>query len=165
MVNFMPDRVQISEELSSTLVEDFCERLLVIADLTFKRLNIPVMMAQQHIVRSLVHAKNFSDSRDFLSNGVCSIQAGEFQVFERPVGLFGLKLAFPPSEGEDVFHNLRIESFNQDPRSVFIENVATHTSALMPNQLDGLEKSMMGTYNFLKDKGLAFLARFDMAAR
>lgn len=164
-VNFMPDRLQISEEMGSSYPENYCERIAVLAELAFRKLQIPMLMAQQHIVRSVVRAKSFADSRDFLSQGVCKIEASAFQVFERPVGLFGLKLAFPPANGEDVFHNLRIESFNEDPRSIFIEDISTHTRAVTPGQLEDLTRSLMGTYNFLKDKALAFLAHFDMASR
>ncbi len=72
-----------------------------------------------------------------------------------------MKMIFPQLESEQDLHTVRIESFNQDPRCVFIEDVATFTEAVMPDNLDEIGANVKVTYNFVREKALAFLAAYD----
>ncbi|MFQ5507336.1 MAG: hypothetical protein ACE5F1_21430 [Planctomycetota bacterium] len=153
LINFMADRIQVREELTGAHIDDFCRRIEYLASISLAELSMPIL------------ATNFHDSREFLSGGVCGLHADAFEPFERPMGLFGMKMIFPVIDGEADFHTLRIESFNQDPRSVFIENVSTFTSAVMPDHLEEIGASMRRTYDFLRHKGLSFLATYDRSEK
>ena len=72
-----------------------------------------------------------------------------------------MKMIFPGTDNEPNMHTLRLESFNQDSRSVFLENVATFTNAVMPDNLDELAENMQQTYNFVRKNALEFLSRYD----
>ncbi len=161
MVNFLPDRIQLREEMTGTHVDDFRRRLEHVLRTAIEKLSLPILVARQYVVRSLISPRHYADSREFLGTGVCRLQNEQLQDFERPVGLFGFKMIFPVAEGENDYHTLRVESFNQDPRNVFLEDIATFTQPVMPAELEELGGEMMATYEFLKDKALSFLARFD----
>jgi len=161
MVNYLPDRIQVREELSGAHVDDFERRVEQVLRISLAQLGLPVLVAHQHVVRSLINAKSFTDSRDFLAAGVCQLDPTAFAPFERPVGLFGMKLIFPVIEGSDDFHQLLIESFNQDPRSVFLENVTTYTSPVMPDDVDKIAHNVRRTYDFVRNRALAFVAQYD----
>lgn len=163
MVNFLPDRIQIREELSGAHVDDFNRRLLEVTRISIERLSLPIVIAQQHVVRSLITPRHFPDSRDFLATGVCHMPLDGFAAFGRPVQLFGMKMIFPATEDSNVVHTLRIESFNQDPRCVFLEDVATFPTAIQPTQLGQLSENMAATYDFVREKALLFLSRYDRA--
>ncbi len=163
-VNFLPDRIQIREEMTGSHVDDFTRRIQHVVTIAAERIQLPIIVAQQHVVRSLITPRHFSDSREFLANAVCGLQPEDLNPFERPAQLFGMKMIFPNVEGRPDVHTLRIESFNQDARCVFIEDVATFTTALMPDQLDKLGENMKLTYSFVRDKALSFIARYDQAS-
>ena len=127
-LTFLPDRMQVREELTGPHVDDFARRLQHVTQTAVERLGIPIIVAQQHVVRMLINPKRYADSREFLGSAMCRIPADDFAPFGRPIGLFGVKLIFPASEPGGDVHTLRIESFNQDPRCVFIEDVATFTT-------------------------------------
>lgn len=161
LVNFLPDRIQVREELTGAHVDDFSRRVEQVIDISIEKLGIPILVAQQHVVRSLITPRHFNDSRDFLAGAACGMPADDFAVFDRPAELFGLRLVFPAVEGKNDVHAVRIESFREDPRCVWLEDVATFTTALMPNQLEGLTENVRATYDFVRDKVLTFLSRYD----
>ena len=145
-------------------VDDFCRRLEHVVGIAIEKLELPILIAQQHVVRSLITPRHFSDSREFLAGAVCGLPSDDFSTFGRPVQLYGMKLIFPGTEDENEVHTVRIESFNQDPRCVFIEDVATFPTAMQPGQAAVLTRSMMATYSFVREKALSFLSRYDQTA-
>ncbi|PIE24815.1 MAG: hypothetical protein CSA62_03010 [Planctomycetota bacterium] len=161
MVNFLPDRIQIREELGTVHVDDFCKKLDVILHIACEKLSLPMIVAQQHVVRSLINSRNYADSRDFLAGVVCRLTPEALSSFERPAALFGMKLVFPQDEEHGDVHSLRIESFNQDPRSVFIEDVATYTIGVLPTDISPVAENMRATYRFVREKALGFIAGHD----
>lgn len=164
-LTFQPDRIGIQEELGPWLLEDYIQRTQRIVEVCMAELPLPMLVAQQHTIRMLVTPKNFQDSRDFLAGGVCGLSHDELHAFDRPIGLFGIKLVFPASEAGEEFHALRIESFGEDPRSVFLENVATFPQPIQAGGLATLGESLVAAQRFLMEKALAFLASRDMGSR
>ena len=164
-LTFQPDRIGIQEELGPYLLEDFSRRVQRIAEICMAELPLPMLVAQQHTIRMLVTPKNFQDSRDFLAGRVCGLSNEELYAFDRPIGLFGLKLVFPASEAGEEFHALRIESFGEDPRSVFLENVATFPQPIQPGELGAIDQTLETAQRFLMEKALAFLATRDMGGQ
>lgn len=163
LVRFLPDRIHIREEFTGTHVDDFARRLEHVTRIAIDRLSIPIVIAQQHVVRTLVNTRHFADSREFLAGAVCGIPADDFGAFGRPVELFGLRLLFPAVEGRNDVHAVRVESYADDPRCVWIEDVATFTTALMPTNLEDLGKNMQATYSFVRESVLGFLGKYDEA--
>ncbi|MCB9891969.1 MAG: hypothetical protein H6832_12365 [Planctomycetes bacterium] len=165
LVRFMPDRIHIREEFTGQHVDDFARRLEHVTRIAVERMSIPIIIAQQHVVRSLVNAKHFADSREFLAGVVCSIPPDDFARFARPVELFGLRLLFPAVEGRNDVHAVRIESYAEDARAVWIEDVATFTTALMPASLEELGNNMRKTYKFVRENVLGFLGKHDQSPK
>jgi hypothetical protein len=161
MVTFLPDRIQIRDELGSVHIDDFGKKLDALLAISVERLGLPILVAQRHVVRSLITTRNYADSRDFLGSVVCKISHDSLSVFERPAGLFGLRMVFPQRNQEEPQHELRMESFNQDQRCVFIEDVATFAQGVLPADLSPVAQNMRQTYGFVREKALAFLAAHD----
>ena len=164
LLRFQPDRIHLREEFTGAHVDDYALRLDHIARIAVERLSIPLIIAQQHVVRSLVNTRHFDDSREFLAGALCGIPSEALQEFGRPVELFGLRLLFPAVEGRNDVHAVRVESYTEDPRCVWLEDVATFTTALMPGKLEEIGKNMHATYDFARKQVLSFLARYDHPA-
>ncbi len=160
-VSFLLDRIQFREEMTGQTVEEFGKKIEGVLQRAAPRRNIPLATGQQFIVRSLLNPRFFQDSRDFLARAVCKIDPPDLESFGRPLGLFGLKVVFPQTPQETSLFSLRVESFNQDPRSIFVENVGTFTHCMLPQGMKELLGNLEATYNFLDQKATAFLARFD----
>jgi hypothetical protein len=160
-VTFAPDRMVFREELSHLTVDEFARRVRQIASATCGMLGLQVITTHQVTIRTLVNPRNFKDSRAYLKEGMFGF-GEEVEDFGRAPQLYGLRLVFPPTETEPNAHALRIESFHNDVRSVFLENQASFAPLLVARGLEPLEQHVHEAYAFLVERGLAFLGRFDV---
>jgi hypothetical protein len=107
-----------------------------------------------------VNPRNFKDSRAYLKQGMFGF-GDETTDFGREPQLFGIRMVFPPSDTQPNAYSLRIESFNNDPRSLFIENHGNFAPILVARGLEPIERNLLETYSFLVERALHFVGRFD----
>ena len=157
---FTADRFQFREELGSMTVEEFARQVREITERVSQLAGIQVFTAQQVTLHTLVNPRHFADAREFLKEGMFGFSR-ETEDFGRDPQLFGLRLVFPPSEEEPNAHALRIESFNDDVRSVFVENQASYPPILVTRGLDVVAENIQGAYDFLVERALSFVGHFD----
>jgi len=160
LVSFHADRILFREELSSLTMEEFAGRVREVATEVAELRRLQVFVAQIVTVRTLVNPRHFKDSRAFLKDAVCGI-GDALPSFQRSPELFGLRLVFPPSREEPHAFTLRVESFANDPRSIFLENQGAFGPTIVANGLASLEAGVRTTYAFLVDRALGFLSHFD----
>jgi len=160
-VTLMPDRIQIQEEMTDLTLESFLERVGEVADVSMATLNIPQFNAQQCILRSLVTPRTTSDAREFLGGRMCGFGGEHLGIMERPVGMMGLRFMFPGSENDTSVYNIRIESYNLDVRSVFLEVAGVFPGNLHRDQLDTLNTNFNTAYDFMQNNICSFVAKFD----
>ena len=159
--SFLADRFQFREELGSATVEEFAARTRAVADLVAQESgSVQVFTAQQVTLRTLVNPRFFNDSREFLKAGMFGFD-DQVEDFGREPQLFGIRMVFPASQEQPCAYSLRIESFSNDPRSVFIENQATYAPILVTLGLEAVERNVLDAYEFLVGRALRFLGRFD----
>lgn len=158
--SFLPDRFVFREELSGQTVEDFAKRVRTTSELVTRELGIQVFTAQQVTICSLVNPRAFKDSRAYLKQGMFGF-GDETADFGREPQLFGIRMVFPPSAEQPNAYSLRIESFNNDPRSLFLENVGSFPPMLVARGFEPLEANVLDTYRFLVERALTFVGRFD----
>lgn len=170
---FLADRIQIREELTDVTLEDFRARVERLAQLSLAKLGIQVVTAQQVVVRSVIQPRHFQDSRKFLGSSMFSLPADRFQAIGRPAQLLGFRAVYPQTPEEPNVFSLRIESFNNDPRSVFVEVVGTFPPVVPGSPLaraaDGNDRqafetlghNVTATYAFLERRALTFVEQFD----
>lgn len=159
-VSFLPDRFQFREELGHLTYDGFGARVRRIAESVVGLRNIPRFVAQSVIVRTLVNPRSFKDSRNYLKNGMFGF-GEKLDVFEQAPQLLGLRMVFPPTQDNPTAFSLRIESFNNDVRSLYIESQATFGPVDVSNGLDVLEGNVHATYRFVVERGLPFVNQFD----
>lgn len=158
------DRLRLIEELTDASLDDFLHRLETVSKLTAARLEIPIFTACQVSVRSLVNPRAFRDAREFLARGVFRFSEEDLSTFGRPSQMLGLRMLFPQAPGERAFYALRLESFNNDPRSIFLENVGTFPGVVPAAEAAAFSDCVRETYRFLTERAVGFLARFDNRA-
>lgn len=157
---FLPDRFQFREELSSLTHDGFAQRVKAISAQVSEARSIQVFTAQQVTVRTLVNTRSFKDSRAYLKQGMFGFD-DQVEAFGREPQLYGIRLVFPPDPGHTSAYSLRIESFNNDPRSLYIENQASFGPIMVEQGLDPVEENILDAYRFVVEESLRFVARFD----
>jgi len=161
----LPDRLRLVEELTEASLDDFVGRLEKVLGLAATRLEIQVATACQVTVRTLVNVRSFRDSREFLARGMFRFEDDDLKAFGRPSQMLGLRMLFPQTPNERAFYALRIESYNADPRSLYLENVGTFPGIVPAAQVAAFAEALRATYGFLVERTCGFLARFDERAQ
>lgn len=159
-VSFLPDRIQFREELGTQTHESFATRIQRITASICGIRGITRLTAQSVVVRTLVNPRTYKDSRNYLKNGMFGF-GDRVDVFGSAPQLYGLRMVFPPTQDEQAAYALRIESFNNDVRSLYIESQGTFGSVDVTNGLDSLASNVEDTYRFVVERGLPFVASFD----
>lgn len=157
---FLPDRLLVREEQSAVTVEEFAERTAHLAARYAAERSIGVFLAQVVTLRTLVNARHQRDTRAFLAQDVMDL--GEsLGAFSRPPATVGLRLAFTSAQAEQPAIGLRIESFNADPRSLFLEVQATFGPVVSASATDALRQRVHAAYQVLHTEVLEFVAQHD----
>ena len=160
-VTFLPDRLVIREELRATTLEDYATRLVNVTSVALTEIGIQASVGQQFVVRSLVTPRHVKDSREFLSQRMIAASPEAWQKLGRPMDSLGLRFTFPQHDGQNELYNVRIETWNQDPRSVWIETVGTFTNPIPVGEAPELSPLMSSTYRFLTGPVCDFIQEFD----
>lgn len=161
---FFADRFQFREELSSLTYDGFATRVRAISEQICKLRNIQVFTAQQITIRTLINPRYFKDSRAYLKQGMFGFD-DEVEAFERAPQLYGMRLVFPASPGQPGAYSLRIESYNNDVRSLYIENQGTFGPVLVESGLASIEQNILDAYRFVTEKTVRFVSQFDAPAQ
>ncbi|MEO6598172.1 MAG: hypothetical protein ABIP94_25795 [Planctomycetota bacterium] len=161
MASFAWDRLVLREELRGTTVEDFATRIVNVTTAAFQTLGITTSLAQQFVVRSLIPPRHFRDGRDFLSKRLIAPGTEAWQVFNRPLQSLGVRLVFPPHPGGRETYHVRVETWPQDARSLWLENTGSFAGPITVSDAPQLADHLMATYRFLTGPVGDFLASLD----
>ena len=161
MASFRFDRLVLREEMRGATVEDFAARAVNVATTALQTLSIPATLAQQFVVRSLVAPRNFQDGREFLSKRLMPRVADEGGGFGRPMASLGVRYVFPPHGEQTETFQVRVETWPQDQRSIWIENTSSYQSQLTAGDMPRLADQLAATYQFVTGPVCSFLARMD----
>ncbi len=158
-VAFLADRFQFREEMGGLTCDDFAARVRRVAEEVGAERDLEVL-GQQVTIRSLVNPQHFRDARELLTR---ALSGGETSLsgFGAPAGLIGLRFAFPPGEGGAAAHSVRIESYAQDSRSLFVETQGSFGRERLEGGGPAIEAAVLDTYRFLLERTLRFVAVHD----
>jgi hypothetical protein len=158
---FSWDRLVLRDELRGTSVEDFAARVVNVTGAALPTLGITTSLAQQFVVRSLIQPRHFRDGREFLSRRLIAPGAEAWQVLGRPLQSLGVRLVLPPPTGSRGTFHVRVESWPQDPRSVWIENTGSFAGPIGVGDAPQLAELLYETYRYLTGPVGEFLASLD----
>ena len=159
--SFRFDRLILREEMRGATVEDFATRAVNFTTTALQTLGIPSTLAQTFVVRSLIAPRNFQDGRAFLSQRLMPRLTDEGETFGRPMDSLGVRYVFPPHETQRETFQVRVETWPQDQRSVWLENTSSYPSALTVADMPRLADQLAATYQFVTGPVCSFLSRLD----
>jgi hypothetical protein len=159
--SFAWDRLVLREELRGCTVEDFATRLVNVATTAFQTLGITATLAQQFVVRSLIPPRHFRDGREFLSRRLIAPGADAWQALGRPLQSLGVRLVLPPPPGSRGTYHVRVETWPQDARSLWLENTGSFAGPITIGDAPQLAELLYETYRYLTGPVSDFLASLD----
>jgi hypothetical protein len=122
---------------------------------------IATSLAQQFTVRSLVAPRHYRDGREFLSRRLIAPGADAWQSFDRPLHSLGVRFVLPPPPGGAETYHVRIESWPQDQRSIWLENTGSFPTPTTVSDVARLGQQLDATYRYLCGPVCAFLSTLD----
>ncbi len=157
---FRADRFQFCEELSSVTHDEFATRVRSVAEKVATQRGLQIFTGQQVTLRTLVNPRAYKDSRAYLKHAMFGFD-DETKVFGSDPALLGIRFVFPATPERPGSHVLRIESWANDPRSLFLEIVSTYGPMRAGGALVQVEENIHGSYRFLTEPAMRFVAGFD----
>lgn len=158
---FLNDRVQIREEMTGISCDEFETKVEAMANLAMKHLNIPVFIVQQFVVRTLINPRQYSDSKDYMANALLGMGTDNFSSLGREREILGLRMALSPNDQSEGVFNVRVESYSNDARSLFIENIGSYRTMIKAENLSDLLSNFTSTYEYIENSVVPFIAQFD----
>lgn len=158
-LTFGVDRIQVKEEWPQISLDDFISRARDAVETTMNELPIPMFGAVQCVIRCLVSAQGTADSRQYFDENFFRMDEGAQERLGRQVNLLGLRLAFPATPDDMSVHNVRIESFNGDVRSIFLEECGVYQTPITVQDTSPVENAIRGAYDFLTHNVTDYLRR------
>jgi len=152
------DFVTVSFDPTSRSADYAAEQLTAILKETAAVLPIPVFIHQTHVLRKTLPLAGNDDARTFLTEQVLCVPPGRLAGWSRPVAAVGVRFVFAPQQMNELSnHDLKVESFMQDPRKIFVENAATFLVPLPAGQWDQLKANLAEANRFLDEHALSLL--------
>jgi hypothetical protein len=161
VATFLPDRLVLREELQICTVEEFATRLVNVASVSYQALGITATLAQQFSIRSLVTPQHVKNGQILLMERLLRAGPDATKEFGRPIQSAGLRLVFPQTENSPEVFQVRIETWPQDPRSLWLENVGSFAQATQVENLPHISNYLYATYKFMAGPLGRFLAHYD----
>ncbi|MCK5944455.1 MAG: hypothetical protein KAI24_20875, partial [Planctomycetes bacterium] len=161
IASFRFDRLILREEMRGSTVEDFATRAVNVTTTAFRTLGIPTSVMQQFVVRSLVAPRHFQDGREFLSRRLMPSVADGGGAFGHPMASLGVRYVFPPQDQSQETFQVRIETWPQDQRSIWIENSSSYAVPLAVADMPRVADQLAATYQHVIGPVCSFLSKLD----
>lgn len=147
------DRLVIKEQPTQLNFDEFLERVGPILQEVQKRINQPIWIFQQGILRYLLPFD--TPVMPLLQDHLFKLEDSDLERFGRPVLGMCVRVEFPPLPDDPTQVQLRIEPYFREPKMLFLE---LNTRYLQPiQQVSEYEQRLRGSYAFLKDRACNFL--------
>ncbi len=164
-VSFLKDRISFQEEQPSSSLEILLRRIEATLGVATAKCNIPLFVARNITFRAVVPAPRGQHGSQFLSENFFKLEPEHFSDFERPGALVGFRMQFHPKDPtREPLHQVRIETYLKDPRSLFVEDWATFKVPIQSRDLARLSTEAKEVEAFLGERVTAFLAQFGEGA-
>ncbi len=159
-VTFLKDRISFSEERANLSLEIFSKRMEEVVHVAREKLSMPILIARNVTLRAVAALPRGQHSSQFLSEHLIRLSAQDLAALGRPGQTIGLRMLFPASDPQKGTHQVRIESYLRDPRSLFLEDMASFKFPLQSRDRERLTGELREVEDFLYEHVKNFLNQF-----
>ncbi len=157
-LTFANDRISFQEEHNNISLENQFRRVEEVIKVTSSKLGIPIYICRNVTLRAVASAP--TNSSQFLTENLFQVGPEEMSPFGRNGHLVGFRMHFPPKEPKGGLHQIRIESYLRDPRSLFLENMGTFKLPLQPSETARIKSELSEVDDFVHERMSKFLDQF-----
>ncbi len=155
------DRIQILEQRTAVDPEEFARRAVQVVEVAGRHVPYQVFMPIQFVVRTLLNPQQHHDTRELVGQQMCNLSQDMLDSLGRQPNLYGIRLVFPQDDASNSIFNVRVESYNTDHRSLFIENAGIFPTPLPANEPERLAEGFEATYGFIQENLARMVRSFD----
>ena len=159
-VVFLKDRIRFREERTRGTVETFRKRMEQVIQVVTEKLSIPVFIIRNITVRAVCAAPSGQSAPRFITENLFDIDGDDFNVMGRPTQIIGMRMHIPPTDQDEGAHQIRIESYLRDQRSLFVEDVATFKVPVQSRDRDRINAELDEVEDFVQERVSGFLNQF-----
>ncbi len=159
-VSFQRDRITFHEELGNVTLDQFRQRIDEVVTVAGERLGIPLFILRTVTQRVVIASPGGRHATQFLGENVFRLGAVELGSFGRAVHLVGLRLNLPSSDPKVGSHQVRLEAYLRDPRSLFVEDLATFKLPVPARDKERLAVELREVEEIVNERVGAFLSQF-----
>jgi len=161
LYRIMKDRLFISYENCTSSLAYYYGLIRDLIEIFIKITGVPLFLMNSVTLRKLINIKGVNDSRDFLIKKVFKLNEENFKIFNRPIHMMGGHIFFPPIAENTTSHELRIESFMEDYKTLFVEAKSNFPQPIEPKSgADTISKNLNITDEFINNNAISFLTQF-----
>ena len=157
----LPDRFRIIESNSGIKPEDFKSRFEVTMASAAAIFGVTDFPLQTVKLVALSQPLLWDDAVDFLACKICGMEPEDLAAFGRRATVFTMNFRFLATPDEHNNFNVKIEAIEPAQKTVVMEVEGTFSESVTPQSLSLGAANVQKTYDFIGEKLLAFLNRFD----
>jgi hypothetical protein len=117
----LKDRMLVSYEFCSNSINYYSALAADFLGAFTKATAVSLIIMHSITIRKLVNLRQFEDGREYLIRKVFSLEDSDMKSFARPLHVIGSRMFFPPVNQELSAYDVKIESWVEDTRSIFVE--------------------------------------------
>ncbi|MFN0060314.1 MAG: hypothetical protein ACKVX7_17790 [Planctomycetota bacterium] len=160
-VTFTKDRIFFREESVGGSREHLLKRVTEVLTVAVEKVGLPFYIARNITLRAVCQTPRGMSSTAFMAEHLFKINAQHNTVFDRPAQLVGFRMQFPCRDPlREATHQLRIETYMRDARSLYVEDIASYKVPVPARDLARVETEFRDAEVFLHDQVGKFLGQF-----
>ena len=160
-LQLMPDRFRIIEQNSGIKPDDFKARFEVAMSSAARVFNIMTFPLQTVKIRATSKPVLFENAIEFLANKICGFEDEDIESFARKPSAFTMSFSFLSTQDEENTVNVKVEAYEQPQQNVSMDVEGTFAAGITAEDLSLGAENIQKTLNFISEKTMAFLNRFD----
>ncbi len=157
-LTFSNDRISFQEEHNNISLESQVRRVEEVIKVVTAKLGIPIYVCRNITLRAVAAAPTHSSQ--FITDNLFQVDGDEMDPFGRSGRIVGFRMHFPPTDPKDGLHQIRMESYLRDPRSLFLEDIGTFKLPMQPGEVKRIRELLVEVDNFVHERMCKFLNQF-----
>jgi len=157
----LPDRFRIMEQNSGIKMEDFKARVEVTMRSAANVFGVSYFPFQTTKIRTLTQPLLWQNGIQFLAEKICNFDEADIESFARPADSFSMSFTFLAAEEQQNTFTVKIDAQRQPQNAVSIEIDGNFSMPIRAEEIEVASENIQTTYNFVNERILTFLNRFD----
>ncbi len=160
-LQLLPDRFRLVEQNSGISLDDFKGRFEVAMASAARVFGVSSFPFQHVKIRSVAQPSLWNNGIEFLAAKICRFDEEDLEAFERAPTAFTMSFTFLATPEEDNTFTLKIEAYDQAQQNVVLDLEGNFSAGFSPEELSLGAENIQKTYDFISERTIAFLNRYD----